>query len=277
MESEDKAKKTATGSTLFPILPSSSYTALGRAAAESEQIDVGHDVEFRSLTSRSILNKSVSKRLHWMAWSINPYRGCEFACRYCYARYTHEFLESSAETAGLRAPEAFEKQIFVKENAAWLLEQDLRRLAKQGRLSEEIALGTATDPWQPIERRTELTRSLLAVMAKRDGLRLGIVTKSTLIERDLDLLLEIHRRGTLVVHITVTTPDPELARKLEPRAPRPDLRLRTVGRLREAGIRVGVLNSPLLPGITDGPTEIDTMARLSSEAGADSSAPCRSS
>lgn len=268
MAGEHIAKVNTPGDTLFPILQQPRHTALGRAAAESEQIDIGHDVEFRSLVSRSILNKSVSKRLHWMAWSINPYRGCEFACRYCYARYTHQFLEASDETAGLRAPEAFEKQIFVKENAAWLLEQDLRRLAKQGRLSEEIALGTATDPWQPIERRTELTRSLLAVMAKRDGLRLGIVTKSTLIERDLDLLLEIHRRSTLVVHLTVTTPDPELARKLEPRAPRPDLRLRTVQRLREAGIRVGVLNSPLLPGITDGPTEIDTMARLSAEAGA---------
>lgn len=265
--SEEKAKHTPP-ETLFPLLQTSRLTPLGRAAADAEQIDIGHDVEFRALTSRSILNRSVSKRLQWMAWSINPYRGCEFGCRYCYARYTHEFLESSGETAGLRAPEAFEKQIFVKENAAWLLEQDLRRLARQGRLHEEIALGTATDPWQPIERRTGLTRSLLEVMAKRDGLRLGIVTKSTLIERDIDLLQEIDRRSTLVVHITVTTPDAELARKLEPRAPRPDLRLRTVQRLREAGLRVGVLNSPLLPGITDGPTEIDTMARLSSEAGA---------
>ncbi len=253
---------------LFPILQGSGLTALGRAAADAEQVDVGHDVEFRSLKSRSILNKSVSKRLGWMAWSINPYRGCEFGCRYCYARYTHEFLEAAGELGGLRSPEAFEKQIFVKENAAWLLEQDLRALARQGRLDEEIALGTATDPWQPIERRTGVTRSLLEVMAKREGLRLGIVTKSTLIERDIDLLQEIAARSTLVVHVTVTTPDAELARKLEPRAPRPDLRLRTVQRLREAGLRVGVLNSPLLPGITDGPTEIDRMAQLSARHGA---------
>jgi DNA repair photolyase len=314
-------------------------------ADESEHVDAGHDVEFRSLGVRSILNRSVSKRLHWMAWSINPYRGCEFGCRYCYARYTHEFLapaeepvrgvlagdaaafmpssnlssrasalsnptsnlssRSAAEESAvppaaevlqakadpstaprddsrvkgqesfkpnsapsLRNPEAFERRIFVKDNAAWLLEQDLRRLAKQGRLHEEIALGTATDPWQPIERRTQLTRSLLEVMARRDGLRLGIVTKSTLIERDLDLLLEIHRRSTLVVHITITTPDAELARKLEPRAPRPDLRFATVRRLRQAGIRTGILNSPLLPGITDTPEAIDAMAALAKQADA---------
>ncbi len=279
---------------LFPILQGSRAHGLSRMAQESEPVDAGHDVEFRSLGVRSILNKSVSKRLHWMAWSINPYRGCEFGCRYCYARYTHEFLAPAANepepvrgvlagddkaagplnqprldtTLNLRDPEAFERRIFVKENAAWLLEQDLRRLARQGRLDEEIALGTATDPWQPIERRTCLTRSLLEAMARRDGLRLGIVTKSTLIERDLDLLLEIHRRSTLVVHVTITTPDAELARKLEPRAPRPDLRFQTVRRLREAGIRTGILNSPLLPGITDTPEAIDRMAALAKQADA---------
>jgi DNA repair photolyase len=251
-------------------------------AAESEYVDAGHDVEFRSLAVRSILNHSVSKRLKWMAWSINPYRGCEFGCRYCYARYTHEFLAPPAaaeeplrgvlaaagESVDLRQPEAFERQIFVKENAAWLLEQDLRRLARQGRADDEIALGTATDPWQPIERRLGVTRSLLEVMARRDGLRLGIVTKSTLIERDIDLLQEIGRRSTLVVHVTITTPDADLARKLEPRAPRPDLRFQTVSRLRKAGIRTGILNSPLLPGITDSPEAINAMAALAKAADA---------
>ena len=265
---------------LFPILQGPRVHGLSRMADESEHVDAGHDVEFRSLGVRSILNRSVSKRLHWMAWSINPYRGCEFGCRYCYARYTHEFLAPAGEPAeglsgreepaelDLRDPDAFERRIFVKDNAAWLLEQDLRRLAKQGRLHEEIALGTATDPWQPIERRTRLTRSLLEVMARRGGLRLGIVTKSTLIERDLDLLLQIHRRSTLVVHITITTPDAELARRLEPRAPRPDLRFATVRRLRGAGIRTGILNSPLLPGITDMPEAIDRMAALARQADA---------
>jgi len=248
------------GDALFPIL-GQSPVAIAKMAAESDWLDAGHDVEFRSLGVKSILNKSVSKRLKWMVWSINPYRGCEFGCRYCYARYTHEFME-------LRDPEAFERRIFIKQSAAWLLEQELRRKEKRGTIREEIALGTATDPWQPIERRERVTRSLLEVMARRSGLQLGVVTKSTLIERDLDLLQEINAKSTLVVHLTITTPDADLARKLEPRAPRPDLRMRTVQRLREAGIRIGVLNSPLLPGITDTPEAIDAMAKWSAEAGA---------
>jgi DNA repair photolyase len=276
-------------------------------ALESEHLDAGHDVDFRTLAVRSILNKSSSKRLHWMAWSINPYRGCEFACRYCYARYTHEFLapadpepirgtladaealtqrlssrpeRTEAERSAflshhekasgnpreinLRDPEAFERRIFAKQNAAWLLEQDLRRLAKQNKLHEEIALGTATDPWQPIERRMKITRSLLEVLARHDGLRIGMVTKSTLIQRDIDLLQQINERSQLVVHLTITTPDAELARKLEPRAPRPDLRFETVRKLREAGIPTGILNSPLLPGITDTAEAIDGMAAMAS-------------
>ncbi|WP_047489192.1 radical SAM protein [Terriglobus sp. TAA 43] len=265
---------------LFPILPQPRVNGLSRMAQESEHLDVGHDVDFRSLAVRSILNKSVSKRLHWMAWSINPYRGCEFGCRYCYARYTHEFLAPTAtepirgtladaeaftkptEEMNLRDPEAFERRIFAKQNAAWLLEQDLRRMAKQHKLHEEIALGTATDPWQPIERRMKITRSLLEVLARHEGLKIGMVTKATLIERDIDLLQQINERSTLVVHITITTPDAELARKLEPRAPRPDLRFETVRKLREAGIRAGILNCPLLPGITDTAEAIDRMAAL---------------
>lgn len=244
---------------LFPILGQKKpAVGVARMAEESEQLDAGHDVEFRSLKVRSVMNKVVSKRMQWMAWGINPYRGCEFGCRYCYARYTHEFME-------LREPEAFEKKIFIKQNAAWLLEQELRRMAHRRQLHEEIAIGTATDPWQPIERREQVTRSLLEVIARRRDMHVGVITKSTLIERDLDLLREIDARSTLVVHITITTPNVELARKLEPRAPRPDLRFRTVKRLREAGLRVGILNSPLLPGITDIPAAIDEMVRRAKE------------
>ncbi|MBS1813645.1 MAG: radical SAM protein [Acidobacteria bacterium] len=239
---------------LFPILGQQRPTGVARMADESEWLDAGHDVEFRSLGVRTVMNKVVSKRMAWMAWGINPYRGCEFGCRYCYARYTHEFME-------LRDPEEFERKVFIKQNAAWLLEQELRKLERRGALHEEIAIGTATDPWQPIERRERVTRSLLEVFSHHRGLTIGVVTKSTLIERDLDLLRAIDARNTLVVHITITTPDVELARKLEPRAPRPDLRFRTVRRLREAGIRAGILNSPLLPGITDTPAAIDEMAR----------------
>jgi len=235
-------------SDLFPILPQP--TGIARLASQAAHADDGHLVEFKSLAVRSILNKSTSKRMRWLAWSINPYRGCEFGCKYCYARYTHEFME-------LRDPLAFERIIFLKQNAAWLLEQELRHIDP----ADEIALGTATDPYQPIERRAKITRSLLEVFGRRQGYHLGIVTKSRLIERDIDLLVEIAKRNTLVVHITITTPDAKLARLLEPRAPRPDLRFQTVLRLREAGITAGILCCPLLPGITDSEAAIDGMAQ----------------
>ncbi|MGC2401380.1 MAG: radical SAM protein [Acidobacteriaceae bacterium] len=248
---------------LFPILQetpapdgSASLTGIARMAANSSSAGEGHEIEFRFLKARSILNRSVSRRGMWFAWSINPYRGCEFACRYCYARYTHEFMELP--------PEAFEKRIFVKENAAWLLEQELRQV----RPGEEIALGTATDPYQPAERREKVTQSLLDVLARQEGLRIGLVTKSTLIERDIPLLKKVAERNTLVLHVTITTPRTDLARLLEPRAPRPDLRLRTVRRLRDAGLKVGILCSPLLPGLTDTGKALDGMAKRAQAAGA---------
>ena len=279
---------------LFPILPARP-TGLARMAADAEYADEGHLVEFRTMQVRSILNRSISKRGLSLAYSINPYRGCEFGCRYCYARYTHEFLAPKATSAprdgavgtvpgpvsgpetlsgpgaadaplsptDFRDPEAFERVIFLKQNAAWLLEQELKRIDP----ADEIALGTATDPYQPIERRAKITRSLLEVFARKTGYRLGIVTKSKLIERDTDLLTEIARRNTLVVHLTITTADAELARKLEPRAPRPDLRFAAVRRLREAGITAGILCSPLLPGITDSEEALDVMARRAAAVG----------
>jgi DNA repair photolyase len=265
------------GASLFPIL-NQPLTGIARIAAASEHADEGHLVEFRTLEVRSILNRSVSKRLRWLAYSINPYRGCEFGCKYCYARYTHEFMAPKAvaefgETAdglaacsevNFRDPVSFERLIFLKRNAAWLLEQELKKIDP----AMEIALGTATDPYQPIERRARITRSLLEVFARKTGYRLGIVTKSRLIERDVDLLLEIARRNTLVVHVTITTPDAKLARILEPRAPRPDLRFQAVKRLREAGIVAGVFGSPLLPGITDNERALDGLARRASAVGA---------
>jgi DNA repair photolyase len=247
--------KNSTSSTLFPIL--SQPIGIARLAAEAEHADDGHLIEFKALEVRSILNKSTSKRLRWLAWSINPYRGCEFGCKYCYARYTHEFME-------LRDPLAFERLIFVKQHAAWLLEQELRKIDP----ADEIALGTATDPYQPIERRTQITRSLLEVFARRKGYHLGIITKSKLIERDIDLLTEISKHNKLVVHITITTPDAKLARLLEPRAPRPDLRFQVVKQLREANITTGILCCPLLPGITDSEAAIDGMARRAAAVGA---------
>jgi DNA repair photolyase len=279
------------GPSLFPILPAQPI-GIARMAAEAEFADDGHLIEFRAMKVRSLLNKTVSKRLKWMAYSINPYRGCEFGCKYCYARYTHEFMAPKIDAAevrdgdgavgtasgpdrveqsglapglaNLRDPEAFERRIFIKQNAAWLLEQELKKIDP----ADEIAIGTATDPYQPIERRARVTRSILEVFARRAGHRIGIVTKSKLIERDIDLLQEISRRNALVVHLTITTADVELARKLEPRAPRPDLRFATVRRLREAGITTGILCSPLLPGITDTASALDQMARQAAAVGA---------
>ena len=242
---------------LFPILESRPSSTLVRAAAQAPLDSTGCLTEYRPLASRSILNKTTSRRGLPFTHAINPYRGCEFACRYCYARYTHEFLE-------LRAPEDFERKIYFKQNAAWLLEQELRRL-KPG---TEIALGTATDPYQPLERRQGVTRSLLEVFARFSGLALGIVTKSTLIARDLDLLRKIAARNSLTVHLTVTTMNAKLARLMEPRAPRPDLRMSTLARLREAGLRAGVLCSPLMPGITDSRASIAAVASAAAAAGA---------
>jgi DNA repair photolyase len=248
---------------LFPILQrfppmatGAPLTGIARLAAASSPAGEGHRMELRSLEVRSILNRSVSRRGLGFAWSINPYRGCEFACRYCYARYTHQFMQLE--------PEEFERRIFIKENAAWLLEQEL----KQVRQGEEIAIGTATDPYQPTERRAKVTESLLQVLARQRGLRIGLVTKSTLIERDIPLLQRVAENNTLVLHLTITTPKAALARLLEPRAPRPDLRLRTVARLRQAGLRTGILCSPLLPGITDTGKALDGMARRAKAADA---------
>jgi len=258
--------------TLFPIL-SQAPVGMARLAAEATHADDGHLIEFKAMQARSILNRSESKRKLWMAYSINPYRGCEFGCKYCYARYTHEFLQpdpvSTVAPGTYDAPQqpwalAFEREIYLKENAAWLLEQELRRVDPK----EEIALGTATDPYQPIERRMGITRSLLEVFSRQEGYRLGIITKSNLITRDIDLLTKIAERNTLVLHITITTVAPSLARMLEPRAPRPDLRFAAVKKLREAGIHAGILCSPLLPGITDNEMALDAVAKRAAEADA---------
>ena len=267
------AKSSNICDTLFPILDNRPLGGLARLASEATHADDGHLIEFKAMRAKSILNRSVSKRMGWDALTINPYRGCEFGCKYCYARYTHEFLRPEPVTevapGSYDAPQqtwalAFEREIYLKENAAWLLEQELRKVD----LAEEIALGTATDPYQPIERRMGITRSLLEVLARQQGRRLGIVTKSNLILRDVDLLTQIAERNRLVVHITITTVDSELARKLEPRAPRPDLRFEAVRKLRDAGIPTGVLCSPLLPGINDTSRALDEVAGRAAAAGA---------
>lgn len=242
---------------LFPLAPGSPLVGIAKLASEGESLREGHNVEYFTLPARSLLNRCTSNRGLPFAWTINPYRGCEFACKYCYARYTHEFME-------LRDGAEFERKIYVKQQTAELLRRDLRRV-KPG---EGIALGTATDPYQPAERRYEVTRDILEEFARHRGFELGIVTKSNLIVRDLELLREVARNNLLSVHITVTTMNVELARILEPRAPRPDLRMEAVRQLREAGLEVGVSSSPVLPGITDAPADLEAVVRAAAEAGA---------
>lgn len=241
---------------LFPFPEKSSLVGIAKLASEGESLREGHNVEYFTLPARSLLNRCTGVRMPF-TWTVNPYRGCEFACKYCYARYTHEFME-------MRDGVEFEQKIYVKQHTADLLRRDLRRV-KRG---ESIALGTATDPYQPAERRYEVTRGILEEFVRHGGLELGIVTKSNLIVRDLDLLREVSRNNVLSVHITVTTLNVELARILEPRAPRPDLRMEAVREISEAGINVGVSCSPVLPGITDSPADLEALVREAAAAGA---------
>jgi DNA repair photolyase len=219
--------------------------------------------EYFFLPVKSLLNRCDSNRVPF-DWTINPYRGCEFACKYCYARYTHEFMEME--------PAAFEKKIYVKKDAAVLLARDIATKYKfevgRGGPPEHIGIGTATDPYQPAEREYGVTRACLEELARHEGLSISITTKSNLITRDIDLLQQIAAKSRLFVDMTVTTLRPRLARVLEPRAPRPDLRLAAIKTLREEGIKVGAMASPLLPGITDREGELEAVARAAKEAGA---------
>jgi DNA repair photolyase len=226
-------------------------------ASHGESVRQGHEVEYFTLPVRSLLNRCVSRRQMPFTWTINPYRGCEFACKYCYARYTHEFME-------MRDGIAFEQKIYIKQHAADLLRQELRHV-KPG---EEIAIGTATDPYQPAEKRFEVTRGILEELARHEGLELGIITKSNLVVRDLELLREVNDRNRLHVSLTITTMDVKLARILEPRAPRPDLRMEAVKQLAAAGIRTGISCSPVLPGITDSVKNLESVVKTAAEAGA---------
>jgi DNA repair photolyase len=237
--------------------PSPKLVGIARIAAAGESLREGHNVEYFTLGIRSLLNRVVSQRELPFAWAINPYRGCEFACKYCYARYTHEFME-------FREGVDFERKIFVKQHAAELLRQELRRVKPR----EGIAIGTATDPYQPAERRFEVTRAILEELARHSGLEIGIVTKSNLVMRDVELLRSIGKNNRLCVSITVTTTNTDLARILEPRAPRPDLRLEAVRQLNLAGVDAGVNCAPVLPEITDHPRDLDALVKAASEAGA---------
>jgi DNA repair photolyase len=173
-------------------------------------------------------------------YSLNPYRGCEHGCVYCYARPTHEYLSLSA---GLD----FETQIFVKEDAPKLLRE---ALLSPRWVPQTVSISGVTDPYQPVERRLELTRRCLEVFAEFRN-PVGIVTKNALVARDIDVLKQLASVNAAMVFLSVTTLDPELARRMEPRASAPAARLRAIEELAKAGIPVGVMNAPIIPGLND--------------------------
>ena len=172
--------------------------------------------------------------------SINPYQGCEHGCVYCFARPTHAYLDLSP---GLD----FETKLFAKPDAPLLLRAEL---AKKGYRCDPIALGTNTDPYQPIEREWKVTRGILEVLAEHEH-PFTIVTKSALVERDLDLIAPMAAKNMARVYISITTLDRDLARKLEPRAAAPHRRLQAVRTLADAGVTVGVLAAPVIPQLND--------------------------
>jgi DNA repair photolyase len=240
---------------LLPVLNEPKLVGIARLASEGESLREGHNVEYFTLPARSLLNRCTSARMPF-TWTVNPYRGCEFACKYCYARYTHEFME-------MRDGVDFERKIYVKQHAADLLRQELRRVKRR----EEIAIGTATDPYQPAERRYEITRAILEELARHSGYEIGIVTKSNLILRDAELLQRVSRNNQLFVNVTITTLNADLARILEPRAPRPDLRMEVIRQLNAAGVAAGVICAPVLPGITDSTRDLEALVQATAEAG----------
>jgi DNA repair photolyase len=228
---------------------------IARLAAESSLLVEKRRVEYRNLATRKWLNRCQSDRVPFH-WTINPYRGCEFGCKYCYARFTHDFLER-------RDPIAFETEIYAKDwNGA-----EFREELKLVKPDQIIGLGTATDPYQPAERKFGLTRQVLEALLPLEGASLFLTTKSNLVSRDIDLFLQLAKRNRMRVTVTVTTMDRKLARLTEPYAPSPELRMKAVATLAAAGVSVGVAASPILPLITDSKANLMAVAEAAKRAG----------
>ena len=221
-------------------------------------VDRRRDAEFKELRSDSLLNRLTGSGMPF-GWTVNPFRGCEVGCRYCYARPTHEYL-------GHTDPLDFEERIYVKTTDMNRLLRDLKRARDSG---QEVAIGAATDPYQPAESRFRITRRVLEVMVRVPGLRVGITTKCTGLVRDIDLLRELASGSDLRVNISLISLDHALLRLIEPRAPRPDLRLRAMRAVAEAGIRTRIFVMPVLPLITDGKAGLRALLIAAREAGAE--------
>jgi DNA repair photolyase len=228
------------------------------------------DITYVPTIARTALNNPAATGMGY--WSINPYIGCAFGCAYCYARYAHRYrAERAGAPAELPPWLAFERRIFVKRNVADVVRRTLRHGGPRHRgliEGEWLVIGTATDPYQPAERRYRLTRSILSVLTDHPGIRLVIITKSPLVARDIDLLKRLAQRGAVTVHLSLITIDRALARRIEPRAPTPEARLQAIERVAAAGVDIGVNIMPILPGITDDPAALDALIGRVAQTGA---------
>jgi DNA repair photolyase len=210
--------------------------------------------EFVPIQAKSVLNRVTGMPFRW---SINPYRGCSHGCVFCYARRTHWFLQEDGV-------DNWSSKIFVKVNAPELLRHELRRPSWK---REEVALGTATDPYQAIEGRYRITRGILEAL--RDfRTPVAIVTRCPMIVRDLDILSEMAARAGVTVCVSLATMDPARAREIEPTVAPPAQRLRAVRALADRGIRTGVLLAPILPGLTDSHQHLAEVIQASADSGA---------
>lgn len=213
-------------------------------------------VRYLELCARSLVGRCSTPGMPF-DWTVNPYRGCSMGCRYCYAAYTHGFL-------GRDGASEFHSRVYVKTGGD---AETSRRLAQAAARGEPVALGTATDPYQPGESSAGATRSFLELAAGVRGLRLSITTKGALVLRDLELLERIATRGELTVAVSLVSPRADLLRRLEPWAPPPDVRLEVLRQLLGAGISAGLAVAPILPALTDGEAELDQLLTRAAEAG----------
>jgi DNA repair photolyase len=212
---------------------------------------------FHEVQAKSALNR-VAGRMPW-GWTINPYRGCTHACTYCFARPTHEYL-------GMNAGTDFEREIVVKVNVGDVLRKELARPSWK---REHVALGTNTDPYQWVEGRYELMRGIWSAL--RDAANpCSVLTKSPLLTRDIDLMRQIAERTRFTAYLSVPTIDERAWRETEPRTPSPRARLQALRVLADAGLDVGVVIAPLMPGINDSPAQIEQIVEAAEDAGAES-------
>jgi DNA repair photolyase len=238
--------------------------------------------EFLDRPVHTVLNPPESTGLGF--WSFNPYVGCEFGCAYCYARFAHDYGMQRAVAKGVLPAETrdrlaavahpwqtFERAIFVKRDLEGALLRDLKRVARRRDGVQTIAIGTATDPYQPAERRFRLTRRALQILLEvphLPRLRISLVTKSPLVTSDAELLRRVAERHALAVHLSLITNDPRVIRQVEPRSPLPHARLRAIRRLADAGVPVGIFCAPVLPGITDDVRTLRALLGAARDAGA---------